>query len=163
MRMERRPEMSRLRRGHRLSCCVTIARSASMPIGLFKTNVGVVCKKLGIGRAIGVARHKEHGRPRGSQLLHGPVDSAPVDVGHRQIADNEVVDGLPQPLKGRLAAEHGLHRMALEDGLNQFGELGLIVHHEDPGHRFNVAPVAEAAKQNRPYRAGCGRRATGAG
>ena len=88
-------------------------------------------------------------------MLDRAGDGGPVDVGHRQVAGNRVVDGVPKPLKGRLAAEHGLHRMALivEDGPDQLADLGRIVHHEDPawfyppGHREACLRVLTALAQ----------------
>lgn len=46
-----------------------------------------------------------------------------------------------EPLERRLTTLHGVHRMtlSLEDHLEQFGELRLIVDHEDPGHGVSAA------------------------
>jgi hypothetical protein len=116
--------------------------------GLVQHDRGRRLEEVAVSRTIRIACHQQHGRPAWRELLDRPVDRGAVDIGHLQVADDQVVGLVAQMLERGLAAMHRLHRMAipLEHSLNQLSQLGLIVDHENAGHVLSLAPPVGAAQ-----------------
>ena len=124
--------------------------------GLVQHDRGRRLEEVAVSWTIRIACHQQHGRPAWRELLDRPVDRGAVDIGHLQVADDQVVGLVAQMLERGLAAMHRLHRMAipLEHSLNQLSQLGLIVDHENAGHVLSLVLALEAG-QAIPARISC--------